>query len=176
MDCRDLVTVDGLVVGAFTINPRPSTRVMSSDLVSFRLQWLGWECFLLAGLSSTGFGGFLVVHFRNASSRCGNSQSCQLSSVRTILGFQYFFCSFICSFIALRGRPSIVALIFVSNSSLRYENLVIGDTCTSAESISALNWFQNRGQSVCVPLNLVCNYEFRQLCVDWLFQLLFRFF
>ena len=30
---------------------------------------------------------------------------------------------------------------------------MIGDT--SDESISALNWFQNRSQSVCVPLNSV---------------------
>ena len=44
-----------------------------------------------------------------------------------------------------------VDLTFISTSSFTYENFVIGDT--SDKSISALNWFQNRSQSVCVPFN-----------------------
>ena len=55
----------------------------------------------------------------------------------------------------INGRPSIVALTFNSNSSLRYKSLVIGNTCASAESISILKWLQNRGHYVCVPLNFV---------------------
>ena len=53
----------------------------------------------------------------------------------------------------MNGRASIVDLTFGSTSSFRYENFMIGDT--SDESISALNWFQNRSQSVCVPLNFI---------------------
>ena len=56
----------------------------------------------------------------------------------------------------VNGRPSILLpKLLAPISSLRYENLVTGDTCTSAESISALNWFQNHGQSVCALLIFV---------------------
>ena len=80
----------------------------------------------------------------------------------------------------------VVSMCFVrslpssSISSLRYENLVTGDTCTSAESISALNWFQNRGQSVCVLLNFVITSFGSFVLIDCLVlvhcSLLFRFF
>ena len=76
----------------------------------------------------------------------------------------------------LQVLPKLLAPI----SSLRYENLVTGDTCTSAESISALNWFQNRGQSVCVLLNFVITSFGSFVLIDCLVlvhcSLLFRFF
>ena len=46
-------------------------------LCGFGVISFSWLCL------SSGFGGFLAVHLRNASSNYGKSQSCQLSSVRT---------------------------------------------------------------------------------------------
>ena len=85
----------------------------------------------------------------------------------------------------VNGRPSkkikiIVAQTFGSNGSLRYENLVTGYTCTSAESISALNWLQNCGQPVWVLLNFVITSFDSFALIDCFVlihcSLLFRFF
>ena len=70
-----------------------------------------------------------MVHFRSASNRCGKSQSCQLSSVRT----------------KSPRMPSNLSSVILTYP--------FGDT--SDESISAFCWFQNQSQSVCVPLNFV---------------------
>ena len=83
VDCRDLVAVDKTGGRSIHNKHTVSSRVMLSDLVTFVFNGLDGNVFFLPGLSSTGFGGFIVVHFRNASSRCGISQSCQLSSVHT---------------------------------------------------------------------------------------------